>query len=166
MSSWIYIHVHSIDNIRSLVKSYKVLSMMWSVNLNYNIFDLLPFYTILRSIPNKLIGVIGILGAILILLAIPILDTGRVRSNQFRPLMRIAYWILVADFFLLIHLGAQHAEEPYVTLGALATIVYFGWFFILVPMVGIIENTLIDIARDDSEVISSSSFSQSILSHN
>ncbi len=111
------------------------------------ILDLLPFYTILRSIPNKLMGVIGMLGAILILLAMPVLDTGRVRGSQFRPLMRVAFWILVADFFLLMHIGAQHAEEPYVTLGAAATALYFSWFLVLVPAIGIIENTLIDVAR-------------------
>lgn len=88
------------------------------------------------------------LGALLILLAMPILDTGRIRGNQFRPLMRVAFWILVADFFLLMHVGSQHAEEPYVTVGALATALYFGWFVIIVPMVGIIENTLADIATE------------------
>ena len=92
-------------------------------------------------------GVIGMLGAILILLAMPVLDTGRIRGSQFRPLMRIAFWILVADFFLLMHIGAQHAEEPYVTLGAAATALYFSWYLFIVPLVGLIENTLIDIAR-------------------
>jgi len=109
---------------------------------------LLPFYTILRSIPNKLLGVVGMLGALLILLAMPILDTGRIRGSQFRPLMRFAFWILVADFFLLIYIGSQHAEEPFVTVGALATALYFGWFVIIVPMVGIIENTLADIGTE------------------
>lgn len=108
---------------------------------------LLPFYTVLRSIPNKLLGVIGILGALLILLAMPILDTGRIRGSQFRPLMRVAFWILVADFFLLIYIGSQHAEEPFVTIGAAATLLYFGWFVVLVPVVGLIENTLLDVAR-------------------
>ncbi len=87
------------------------------------------------------------LGALLILLAMPVLDTGRVRGSQFRPLMRGAFWVLVADFFLLMYIGSQHAAEPFVTIGAAATAVYFGWFVILVPLVGIIENTLIDVAR-------------------
>ena len=87
------------------------------------------------------------LGALLILLAMPVLDTGRVRGSQFRPLMRGAFWVLVADFFLLMYIGSQHAEEPFVTIGAAATALYFGWFFVLVPVVGIIENTLIDVAR-------------------
>jgi ubiquinol-cytochrome c reductase cytochrome b subunit len=107
---------------------------------------LLPYYAILRSIPNKLLGVVGMLGSLLILLAMPILDTSRVRGSQFRPLMRFAFWVFVTDFFLLMYLGSQHAEEPYITVGAIATAVYFGWFIVVVPVVGIVENTLMDIA--------------------
>jgi ubiquinol-cytochrome c reductase cytochrome b subunit len=109
---------------------------------------LLPYYAILRSIPNKLLGVVGMLGSLLILLAMPLLDTSRVRGSQFRPLMRFAFWVFVTDFFLLMYLGSQHAEEPYITIGAIATVVYFGWFVVVVPVVGIIENTLMDIATD------------------
>jgi ubiquinol-cytochrome c reductase cytochrome b subunit len=107
---------------------------------------LLPYYAILRSIPNKLLGVVGMLGSLLILLAMPILDTSRVRGSQFRPLMRFAFWAFVTDFFLLMYLGSQHAEEPYITVGAIATAVYFGWFIVVVPVVGIVENTFMDIA--------------------
>lgn len=109
---------------------------------------LLPYYAILRSIPNKLLGVIAMLMSLLILLAMPILDTCRVRGSQFRPLMRFSFWVFVTDFFLLMYLGSQHAEEPYVTLGAIATRIYFGWFLVLVPVVGVIENTLMDIATE------------------
>jgi ubiquinol-cytochrome c reductase cytochrome b subunit len=107
---------------------------------------LLPYYAILRSIPNKLLGVVGMLGSLLILLAMPILDTSRVRGSQFRPLMRFAFWVFVTDFFLLMYLGSQHAEEPYITVGAIATAVYFAWFIVVVPVIGIVENTLMDIA--------------------
>jgi ubiquinol-cytochrome c reductase cytochrome b subunit len=109
---------------------------------------LLPYYAILRSIPNKLLGVIGMLGSLLILLAMPILDTSRIRGSQFRPLMRFAFWVFVTDFFLLMYLGSQHAEEPYITIGAIATVVYFGWFLVVLPVIGVIENTLMDIATD------------------
>jgi quinol-cytochrome oxidoreductase complex cytochrome b subunit len=109
---------------------------------------LLPYYAILRSIPNKLLGVIAMLMSLLILLAMPILDTCRVRGSQFRPLMRFSFWLFVTDFFYLMYLGSQHAEEPFVTLGMIATAVYFGWFLVLVPVVGIIENTLRDIATE------------------
>nr|MBC9701372.1 cytochrome b/b6 [Leuconostoc sp.] len=107
---------------------------------------LLPYYAILRSIPNKLLGVVGMLGSLLILLAMPILNTSRVRGSQFRPLMRFAFWAFVTDFFLLMYLGSQHAEEPYITVGAIATVFYFAWFVVVVPVVGIVENTLMDIA--------------------
>ena len=109
---------------------------------------LLPYYAILRSIPNKLLGVIAMLGSLLILLLMPVLDTSRVRGSQFRPLMRFAFWVFVTDFFLLMYLGSQHAEEPYITIGAIATFIYFAWFIVIVPVVGIIENTLMDIATD------------------
>lgn len=109
---------------------------------------LLPYYAILRSIPNKLLGVVGMLGSLLILLAMPVLDTGRLRGGQFRPVWRFAFWALVVNLVLLGWLGSQHAEEPYVTIGAIATVTYFSWYLLLVPMVGIIENTLADTASD------------------
>jgi ubiquinol-cytochrome c reductase cytochrome b subunit len=113
---------------------------------------LLPYYAILRSIPNKLLGVIAMLGSLLILLLMPLVDTSRVRGSQFRPLMRFAFWVFVTDFFLLMYIGSQHAEEPYITIGTIATGLYFGWFLVIVPVVGIIENTLMDIATDKQSV--------------
>nr|QNH82625.1 apocytochrome b [Dioszegia changbaiensis] len=113
---------------------------------------LLPYYAILRSIPNKLLGVIGMLASLLVLLLMPLVDTSRVRGSQFRPLMRFAFWIFVTDFFLLMYIGSQHAEEPYITIGGIATVVYFGWFLVIVPVVGIIEKTLMDIATDKQSV--------------
>lgn len=107
---------------------------------------LLPFYAILRSIPNKLAGVVAMFSALLILLAMPILDTSRVRGSQFRPLMRFAFWLFAANFIVLIFIGSVHVEEPFITVGALSTAFYFGWFLIIVPVTGIIENTLMDIA--------------------
>ena len=111
------------------------------------LLDLLPYYAILRSIPNKLLGVVAILGSLLILLAMPLLDTSRVRGGQFRPLWRSAFWTLAVTLVLLGYLGSCHAEEPYVTISAIATCVYFSWYLILVPLVGVIENTLIDLDR-------------------
>lgn len=111
---------------------------------------LLPFYAILRSIPNKLLGVVGMLGSLLILLRMPILDTARIRGNQFRPLGQFSFYFFVGVFFILMFVGRQHAEEPYITVGAVATGLYFGWFLVLVPLTGIIENTLMDIATDNN----------------
>jgi len=107
---------------------------------------LLPYYAILRSIPNKLLGVIGMLMSLLILLGMPFLDTSRTRSGAFRPLYKFAFWGFVTTFFVLLWLGSQHAEEPFTTIGAIFTVIYFGWFLVLLPLVGIAENTLMDIA--------------------
>jgi ubiquinol-cytochrome c reductase cytochrome b subunit len=113
---------------------------------------LLPFYAILRSIPNKLLGVIGMLGALLILLAMPLLDDGRGRGDVHRPLSRLAFWVFVGIFFLLMFLGSQHAEEPYITVGAIATLAYFLWFVLLVPVIGMMENSSFDGTNTPSSV--------------
>lgn len=105
---------------------------------------LLPFYAILRSIPNKLLGVVGMLGALLILLAMPLLDDGRGRGDVHRPASRVAFWVFVGIFFLLMFLGSQHAEEPYITVGAVATAAYFLWFVLLLPIIGMMENSSFD----------------------
>nr|AWA82078.1 apocytochrome b [Laetiporus sulphureus] len=108
---------------------------------------LLPFYAILRSIPNKLLGVIAMFGSLLILLILPYVDFSRIRGSQFRPLMKIAFWFFVVDFFILIWIGSCHPNTPYVEIGQVATAFYFAWFIVIVPTIGIIENTLMDIAN-------------------
>ena len=112
---------------------------------------LLPFYAILRSIYSKIFGVITMFMSLLILLAMPILDTSRIRGSQFRPAMRFVFWMFVANFFILMFIGSQHVENPYVEIGAAATAFYFAWFIIVVPAVGILENTLMDIALQTEE---------------
>jgi len=109
---------------------------------------LLPYYAILRSIPNKLLGVLAMFSSLLILLTMPLVDTSRVRGSQFRPLMRWAFWLFVANFFVLMYIGSQHVEEPFITVGAISTAFYFSWFLIVVPVIGIVENTLLDIATE------------------
>jgi len=109
---------------------------------------LLPFYAILRSIPNKLLGVVAMLAALLILLAMPLLDTSRIRGAQFRPLMRFAFWVFAANFFVLMYLGACHVEDPFITVGQISTALYFAWFVVIVPVIGIVENTLLDLATE------------------
>jgi len=79
----------------------------------------------------------------------PILDTSRIRGSQFRPLMRFAFWLFVRNFFLLLYLGSQHAEEPWITIGQISTVLYFGWYLVIVPIIGIIENTLTDISNEN-----------------
>lgn len=113
--------------------------------LNY---DLLPFYAILRSIPNKLLGVIAMFGSLLILLILPLTDLSRIRGAKFRPIMKMAFWFFVVDFAILMWIGAEHPATPYVEIGQFATAFYFAWFLIIVPAVGLFENSTLDIALD------------------
>jgi ubiquinol-cytochrome c reductase cytochrome b subunit len=109
--------------------------------------DLLPFYAILRSIPNKLLGVIAMFSAILALLVMPFTDLGRSRGIQFRPLSKIAFYIFVANFIILMVLGAKHVESPFIEFGQVSTVLYFAHFLIIVPLVSIIENSLMDLSN-------------------
>ena len=106
---------------------------------------LLPFYAILRSIPNKLLGVIAMFSAILIILVLPITDLSRNRGIQFRPLSKIAFYIFVANFLILMQLGAKHVESPFIEFGQISTVLYFSHFVVIVPFVTLIENTLIEL---------------------
>ena len=102
---------------------------------------LLPFYAILRSVPDKLMGVIAMLSAILILAALPWLDTSKVRSAVFRPLYRQFYWIFVLDVLVLGYVGAMPAEGLYLLVARVATAYYFLHFLIVLPLLGFIEKT-------------------------
>jgi ubiquinol-cytochrome c reductase cytochrome b/c1 subunit len=103
---------------------------------------LLPFYAILRSIPDKLLGVVAMLSAILILAALPWLDTSKIRSAVFRPLYKQFYWILVADVLILGYVGAMPAEGLYLLIARVATAYYFLHFLIILPVLGLKEKTL------------------------
>jgi ubiquinol-cytochrome c reductase cytochrome b subunit len=107
---------------------------------------LLPFYAILRSIPNKLLGVIAMFSAILIILILPTTDLGRTKGLQFRPLSKIAFYIFVTNFLILMQLGAKHVESPFIEFGQISTVLYFAHFLIITPVVSIIENTLMDLS--------------------
>ena len=106
---------------------------------------LLPFYAILRSIPNKLLGVIAMFSAILILLVMPFTDLGRSRGLQFRPLSKFAFYIFVANFLILMQLGAKHVESPFIEFGQISTVLYFSHFLIIVPLVSLLENSLVEL---------------------
>lgn len=109
----------------------------------------LPFYAILRSIPHKLGGVIAMFAAILILFLLPILDVSKTRSLQFRPFMKFFYWLFVGNFFILMWIGANHAEPPFLFIGQVSTIFYFLYFLFFIPFISILENTLADISSSD-----------------
>jgi len=83
--------------------------------------------------------------AILILLVMPFTDLGRSRGLQFRPLSKIAFFIFVANFLILMQIGAKHVETPFIEFGQISTVLYFSHFLIIVPLVSLLENTLVDI---------------------
>lgn len=108
---------------------------------------LLPFYAILRSIPNKLLGVIAMFSSLIIILLLPKADLGLTKGLQFRPISKIMFYTFVINFLILMQLGAKHVENPYIELGQVSTILYFSYFLIIVPVSSIIENTLIEVER-------------------
>ncbi len=110
---------------------------------------LLPFYAILRSIPNKLLGVIAMFSAILALLTMPFTDLSKLRGIQFRPLSKIAFYLFIANFLILMQLGAKHVESPFIEFGQISTVLYFSHFLIIVPFITLLENSLIDLATNN-----------------
>jgi ubiquinol-cytochrome c reductase cytochrome b subunit len=102
----------------------------------------LPFYAILRSIPDKLGGVVAMGGALLILLTIPFSNTSEIRSTRFRPLFKFFYWLLVADFLILGWVGQKPVTDTYIFIGQIATVFYFLFFIIFVPLLGLVETKL------------------------
>jgi ubiquinol-cytochrome c reductase cytochrome b subunit len=83
--------------------------------------------------------------AILILLIMPFTDLSRTRGIQFKPLSKIAFYIFVANFLILMQLGAKHVESPFIEFGQISTILYFSYFLIVVPTITYVENTLVDL---------------------
>ncbi len=101
----------------------------------------LPFYAILRAIPNKLLGVLALFGSIGILAFLPWLDTSKVKSARYRPLYRQFFWLFFAVCIGLGWLGAKPAEGIYVVLARILTVYYFAHFIIILPLLGIFEKT-------------------------
>nr|ADO21964.1 cytochrome b [Lampetra sp. DAB-2010]ADO21967.1 cytochrome b [Lampetra sp. DAB-2010] len=104
-------------------------------------------YAILRSIPNKLGGVVALAAAIMILLVIPFTHTSKQRGIQFRPLAQITFWILIADLALLTWLGGEPAEHPFILMTQVASTVYFMIFILILPILGRLENKLILLSK-------------------
>ena len=102
---------------------------------------LLPFYAILRSVPDKLGGVILMFGALFVLIILPWLDTSKVRSATFRPMYRQFFWIFVVDVLALGYLGAMPAEGVYLFLARITTAYYFLHFIVVLPALGFFEKT-------------------------
>lgn len=102
----------------------------------------LPAYAILRSIPNKLLGVLALFAAILVLFVLPFVNTSLVRSSLYRPLHQVFFWMLVADYILLGYLGQQVPESPFIEIGQIASVYYFAYFLLIVPSLGRFEKLL------------------------
>jgi ubiquinol-cytochrome c reductase cytochrome b subunit len=105
----------------------------------------LPFYAILRSIPHKLGGVVAIGGALVGLLFLPYINKSEVRSSSFRPIFQCLFWFFFVDCFILGWVGQKGVETPFVEIGQLGTLFYFGFLFILIPFIGKLESYLMRI---------------------
>ena len=111
----------------------------------------LPYYAILRSIPDKLGGVAAMGGALLVLLIIPFTNTSEIRSTTFRPIFKIFFWLLVADFILLGWIGQKPVKDIFVLVGQVATGYYFLFFVAIIPVLGVLESQLVKFSLKSSK---------------
>ena len=100
---------------------------------------------------------IAMFSAILILLAMPLTDLSRSRGIQFRPLSKIAFYVFIGNFIILMQLGAKHVESPFIEFGQISTVLYFSHFLIIVPFLSLLENSLIELPESEESNESNSS---------
>nr|ABO64878.1 cytochrome b [Paedocypris sp. Banka]ADJ57842.1 cytochrome b [Paedocypris carbunculus]BAK23185.1 cytochrome b [Paedocypris sp. Banka Is.] len=100
-------------------------------------------YAILRSIPNKLGGVLALLFSILVLALVPLLHTSKQRGLTFRPITQFLFWALVADMIILTWIGGMPVEHPFIIIGQIASVLYFALFLFIMPMMGWMENKML-----------------------
>jgi ubiquinol-cytochrome c reductase cytochrome b subunit len=123
---------------------------------------LLPFYAILRAIPDKLGGVIAMLGSLLILLVLPFVHTNKIRSSRFSPLNKILFYVFCSNFFLLVVLGSLPIQSPYVGMSQLSCFIYFS-YFIVIALIGKIDNLLFSFSEySQSSVVVTNNKSNSL----
>nr|YP_009861082.1 cytochrome b [Jaagichlorella hainangensis]QKJ84938.1 cytochrome b [Jaagichlorella hainangensis] len=109
-------------------------------------------YAILRSIPNKLGGVAVIALVFICLFALPFINSSETRSSSFRPIYKKLFWLLVADCFILVYIGQQAVEEPYILIGQIASVYFLAFFLVVVPFLGKIEKYLIHYKQNSLNV--------------
>ncbi len=102
---------------------------------------LLPFYAILRSVPDKLGGVVLMFASLFILIALPWLDRSKVKSAIFRPIYKWTFWLLILDVSVLGYMGAMPAEGTYLLIARAATAYYFLHFLVILPVLSSVEKT-------------------------
>jgi len=112
----------------------------------------LPFYAILRAIPNKLAGVVALFASVLILAALPWLDTSKVKSARYRPLFRIFFWIFVGVCVALGYLGAQPPEGAFLVAARICSVWYFLHLLVILPLLGKFEKTLPEPASIEASI--------------
>jgi ubiquinol-cytochrome c reductase cytochrome b subunit len=105
----------------------------------------LPFYAILRAIPNKLLGIIAMFGAIILLVFIPFFEIARSTGARFKPLFKMVFFLMISNFLLLAWLGSQPIEYPFIIIGQIATFLYFFLFIVAIPLVGSIERCIFEL---------------------
>nr|AHY87836.1 cytochrome b [Batrachostomus moniliger] len=101
-------------------------------------------YAILRSIPNKLGGVLALAASVLILLLIPLLHKSKQRTLTFRPLSQLLFWTLVTNLLILTWVGNQPVEHPFIIIGQLASLSYFSILLLIFPAISALENKLLN----------------------
>lgn len=112
----------------------------------------LPFYAILRAIPDKLLGVLALAASILVLFLVPFLDVSMVRSNLFKPLRKILFWFFIFNFIFLGWLGGQPVKQPFLDYSQLAAVFYFSYFIVLVPVLNFFEEIFFSTFAVDLDV--------------
>ena len=94
------------------------------------------------SFRNKLLGVLALFAAVLVLLVLPVVNTASIRSSLYRPAHKLFFWLLVADYLILGYLGQQVPESPFIEIGQVASVFYFSYFLIIIPVLGFFEKSL------------------------
>ena len=103
----------------------------------------LPYYAILRSIPHKVGGILAMVGSIAVLFLIPFINSSDIRNTTYRPIFKFCFWFFIADFIILTWVGQKPVKDTFIWVGQVATVYYFFFFLVLIPIVGKIESALV-----------------------